>query len=40
MEKYLDITKPSYREQILPVPGHFVISRYYCMRTPRAILNF
>ena len=27
MEKKLDITKPRYSEQILPVPWHFVISR-------------
>ena len=40
MEKYLDITKPRYSEQILPVPWQFVISRFHCMRTPRAILNF
>ena len=26
-EKNLDITKPSYNEQILPVPWHIVISR-------------
>ena len=31
MEKCLDITKPLYREQILPVPGHFVLSRFHCI---------
>ena len=31
MEKYLDIIKHLYREQILPVPGHFVISRFHCI---------
>ena len=30
MEKYLDITKPRYTEHILPVPWHFVISRFHC----------
>ena len=28
MEKYLDITKPHYSEQILPVRWHFIISWY------------
>ena len=28
MKKNLDITKPRYSEQILPVPWHFVISRF------------
>ena len=27
MEKHLNITKPRYSEQILPVPWHFIISR-------------
>ena len=31
MEKYHDITKPHYSEQILPVPWHFVISKFYCI---------
>ena len=31
MEKNLDITKPPYREAILPVPYPFVISRYHCI---------
>ena len=30
MEKYFDITKPRNSEQILPVPWHFVISRFHC----------
>ena len=30
MEKNLDITKPLYGKQILPVPWPFVISRLYC----------
>ena len=30
MEKNLDITKPRYSEQILPVPWQFVISRFHC----------
>ena len=30
MEKNLDITKPPYREDILPVPWPFVISSYHC----------
>ena len=29
MKKYLDITKPRYREQILPAPWHFVMSRFH-----------
>ena len=29
MEKYLYIAKPLYSEKILPVPWHFVISRFY-----------
>ena len=29
MEKFLDITKPCYSEQILPVPWHIVISRFH-----------
>ena len=29
MEKYLDITKPCYSEQILPVPWYIVISRFH-----------
>ena len=29
MEKYLDITKPCYSEQILPVPWHIVILRFH-----------
>ena len=29
MEKNLDITKPRYSEQILPVPWSFVISRFH-----------
>ena len=31
VEKHLDITKPRYSEQILPVPWHFVISRFHCI---------
>ena len=31
MEKNLDITKPLYGEQILPVPWPFVISRFHYM---------
>ena len=30
MEKYLDITKPHYSEQILPVRWHFIILRFHC----------
>ena len=30
MKKDLDITKPRYSEQILPVPWPFVISRFHC----------
>ena len=30
MEKNLDIMKPRYSEQILPVPWPFVVSRFYC----------
>ena len=30
MKKDLDITKPRSSEQILPVPWHFVISRFHC----------
>ena len=30
MEKYLDITKPRYGERSLPVPWHFVITRFHC----------
>ena len=30
MKKNLDITKPLYSEQILPVPWAFVISRFHC----------
>ena len=30
MKKDLNITKPRYSEQILPVPWHFVISRFHC----------
>ena len=30
MKKNVDITKPLYSEQILPVPWAFVISRFYC----------
>ena len=30
MKKNLDITKPPYSEQILPVPWAFVISRFHC----------
>ena len=29
MEKYLDITKPRYSDQILPVPWHFIISWFH-----------
>ena len=32
MERDLDITKPRYSEQILPVPKPFVKSRSYCIR--------
>ena len=31
MEKHLNITKPHYSEQILPVPWHFVILRFHCI---------
>ena len=31
MEKNLDITKPLYGEQILPVPWPFIISRFHYM---------
>ncbi len=31
MRKYLDITKPHYSKQILPVPWSFVISRFHCI---------
>ena len=30
MKKNLDITKPRSREQILPVPWPFVMSRFHC----------
>ena len=30
MEKNLDVTKPRYSEQILPVPCPFVILRLHC----------
>ena len=32
MKKNFDITKPLYSEHILPVPWHFVISRFHCIR--------
>ena len=32
MEKNLDIKKPRYSEQILPVPWHFFISRFHWMK--------
>ena len=31
MKKNLDITKPCYSEQILPVPSPFNISRFHCI---------
>ena len=31
MEKNLDVTKPRYSEQILPVPWPFVFSRFHCI---------
>ena len=31
MEKNLDVTKPLYGEQILPIPWPFVISRFHYM---------
>ena len=31
MKKNLDITKPRYSQQILPVPWPFVISRFHCI---------
>ena len=31
MEKYLDITKPYYSEQFLPVSWHVTISRFRCI---------
>ena len=34
MEKNLDITKPRYSEQVLPVPWPFVISRFHCIGQP------
>ena len=30
MEKNLDITKPRYSEQILPVPWPFTVSTFHC----------
>ena len=31
MNKNLDVTKPQYNKQILPVPWPFIISRFYCI---------
>lgn len=31
MEKNLDVTKPRYRQLILPVPWSFVIWRFHCI---------
>ena len=31
MEKNLDITKPCYSEQKVPIPWPFVISRFHCI---------
>ena len=35
MKKNLDITKPRYSEQIVPVPWPFVTSRFHCMCRPK-----
>ena len=40
MEKYLDITKPGYSEQILPVPWHFVILRFHRTEDLCALADF
>ena len=32
MKNDLDITKPRYSEQILPVPWAFVVSRFRCIQ--------
>ena len=37
MENNLDITKPRYSEQILPVPWHFFFSRFHCNKIYKKI---
>ena len=32
MENNLDISKPRFCEQLLPVPWHFVISKFQCIK--------
>ena len=32
MEKYVDIMKPRYTKQILPVPWYFIVSRFHCKK--------
>ena len=39
MKKYLDLTKPRYSEQILPVPWHFVKSRFHGTLGSRKSVN-
>ena len=39
-EKNLDITKPRYREHILPVPWPFVKSRFHCMNKNYVALDY
>ena len=37
MEKNLDVTKPCYSEQILPVPWHFFFSMFHCKKIYKKI---
>ena len=39
MEKNLGITKPRYREQILPHPCPFVVSRFHSNQPSRTMLT-